>query len=62
MPLKIRPECRHCGQPIQQDAPFAPWYHSSGHDNTLESRRCERFNPDSTLALPKTEVVKRGQE
>lgn len=62
MPIRIRRVCRHCGQPVEQGADhFSQWFHSRGEGNTENSRKCEPFNPASTLAIPKIDVVKLGE-
>lgn len=61
MPIKITRECRHCGQPVEQGADyFSRWFHSGRRDEP-DSTKCHPLDPDSTLAIPRIDVVKRGE-
>lgn len=58
MTSRTKSPCRHCGQPVEQGKDlFSMWFHSRRYIDST-NRRCDPSDANSTLALPRVEVVK----
>lgn len=66
MPIRIRPECKHCGQAIHQDDYFGPWIHDQESTVRIEhSRSGKEFRYIPAFdheAMPRIDVVKIGEQ